>query len=647
MKRNRRAKRSGVAKRPASASTPRHPANKYRDYVQAALDVIYTLSPEGVIKSLNPAFETILGFSRADWIGRHFTELVHPDDVAIAVSQWQSTLSGRPMPFTVRIKTKSGKYKYGEFHATARKKRGKIVSVLGVGRDITERKLAEEALRRSEERYRSLVQNAAYGICRLDKTGALVEGNPALAAMLGYESQADFMTLNVDRNVFQDPHDRSQLLEQSEKRDRLDGVEVKWKRKEGTPLRVRLSGRKVCHEDGTLEGFEIIAEDVHQRRLQENQLLQAQKMEAVGRFAGGVANDFRKLLHTISQSSDVLLKELEEGNPLLAEVYAMKRAAEQASELTRQLLAVSQQQTIERTELDLNALIVNMKPALQMVVGDDIQLAIELEPSRCYANVDPRQIERVILNLVTNARDSMPEGGKITLETLNIELDVNSVYWNVGLEPGPYVLLSVSDTGAGIDPDTRLRLFEPFSTPREPGKGLELATTYGVVKQNGGEIEVYSGLNLGTTFVVYLPQSVMESVSAGPAVSSERIPAGTVLLMEEERPVRALARRVLLMHRLRVLEAGRLEEAEALCKQHPEEINLLITDVVMTDMMGRKLAAEIKRLQPGIRILFTTGYADDAMHGRRTLKSGEAFIQKPFTPGVFIRRVCDLLHHPA
>lgn len=611
------------------------------------MDVIHTLSPEGIITSLNPAFETILGFSRADWIGRHFTELVHPDDVAIAVGQWQSTLSGRPMPFTVRIKTKSGKYKYGEFHATPRRKRGKIMSVIGVGRDVTERKEAEETLRRSEDRYRSLVHNAAYGICRLDKAGALVEGNPALTAMLGYESQAEFMALNMDKNVFQDPHDLSQLLEQFEKRDRLEGVEVKWKRKEGTPLRVRLSGRKVCNEEATLEGFEIIAEDVHQRRLLENQLLQAQKMEAAGRFAGGVANDFSKLLYTISQSSDVLLKELEEGHPLLAEVYAMKRAAGQASELTRQLLAVSRQQTIERTELDLNALIVKMRPALQMAVGDEIQLVTELEPFRCFANVDPRQIERVILNLVTNARDFMPEGGKITLETLNIELDVNSVYWNVGLEPGPYVLLSVSDTGAGIDQDTRLRLFEPFSTPREPGKGLELATTYGVVKQNGGEIEVYSGLNLGTTFVVYLPRSVKEDVPSGPAVSFERIPAGTVLLMEEERPVRALARRVLLMHRLQVLEASRLEEAEALCRRHPEEINLLITDVVMTDMMGRKLAAEIARIQPGIKILFTTGYADDAMHGTRTSESGEAFIQKPFTPGVFIRRVCELLHPPA
>jgi len=515
--------------------------------------------------------------------------------------------------------------------------------------DLTERRQVEGALRLSEEKYRSFIQNASYGHYLCDPGGNSLEVNQALLTMLGYESPEEVLKLNFRKDVFQNPGDWIRLFEQLRTRGRIEGTgaerrgaaEFGWKRKDGTPLRVRLSGRRLCNQKGDIEGFEIIVENVHERRLLEKQFQQMQKMEAVARLAGGVAQDFGKLLAGIIESSNKLLDPLKHDHPMFEGVRAIKEAGERASELTSQLLALSRRQASAPVELDLNPLLVGMERPIRQLTMENIEVLIAPDIHPNHVLVDPTQIEQAILNLVSNAHASMPQGGTIMLETLGVDIDADSARSNVGLRPGPYTLLTVTDNGNGTDPEILPHIFEPFIMPG--GKGMQLAVIYGVVKQNGGEIEVYSDLGLGTTFIIYLLRILKEAQpESGPA--AERKTRGqAILLLEEARYLRALARRILAMGGYQVLEASRLDEAVALCKRHEGVIGLMITDVVMPEMMGREMAARIARIRPGIKVLFTTGFADDAMRSRGTLASGHAFITKPFTPGALVQKVREVL----
>jgi nitrogen-specific signal transduction histidine kinase/ActR/RegA family two-component response regulator len=397
----------------------------------------------------------------------------------------------------------------------------------------------------------------------------------------------------------------------------------------------------VCNQKGDLEGFEIIVENVHERRLLEEQFRQTQRMEAVARLAAGVAQDFNALLAGIIESSNKLLEPLRLDHPMFEGVRAIKEAGEKASELTSQLLTLGRRQAFAPVELNLNSLLVGMEMRLRQLTGENIEVLLAPDIYPNHVLVDPTQIEQAVLNLVINAHDSMPQGGTIMLETLGVDIDADSARSNVGLRPGPYALLTVTDNGNGTDPEILSHIFEPFITPG--GKGMQLAMVYGLVKQNGGEIEVYSDLGLGTTFVIYLPR-IRKQAQPESGLSGEYEARGqTILLIEEAKYLRALARRILGMEGYHVLEASRLDEAVALCKRHEGVIGLMITDVVMPEMMGREMAARIARVQPGIRVLFTTGFADDAMRSRGTLASGNVFIAKPFTPGALIQKVREVL----
>lgn len=380
---------------------------------------------------------------------------------------------------------------------------------------------------------------------------------------------------------------------------------------------------------------------------QADQLRQSQKMEAVGQLAGGVAHDFNNLLTAISGYSDLGLRKLGEGDPLRRNLEEIKKASGRASSLTRQLLAFSRKQMLQAKVIDLNAIVGEMDRMLRRLIGEDIDLVTLLEPSSCQVKADPGQIEQVVLNLAVNARDAMPRGGKLTIETGHVYLDEAYARAHVSVQSGNYVMLAVSDTGMGMDVETQKRVFEPFFTTKEVGKGtgLGLSTVYGIVKQSGGSVWVYSELGKGSSFKVYLPV-VKESVASGDQKNSNGDSfkgQETVLLVEDEEMVRNLTREILEMNGYRVLTASDGEEACRVCDNYDQEIHLMVTDVVMPQMSGRELTERVSKRRPEMAVLFMSGYTDDAIVRHGVLDNGMPFLQKPFTPDSFARKVRELL----
>ena len=517
-------------------------------------------------------------------------------------------------------------------------------------RDITDRKREEEALRRSEASHRSLILGATYGIFRCDVNGKFLAVNPALVAMLGYESEADLLAANLVHDVIRDPEEGVRLLQQYRQKGRLDGLEAQWRRKDGTPVPVRLSGRTVLDERGALEGYEVIAENVSERWHLEEQLRQAQKIEAVGRLAGGVAHDFNNLLTIVTGYSDLVLERLGATDAMRAYVEEIKKAGERAASLTRQLLAFGRRQTLAPRALDLNAVVANIDKMLRRLIGENIELTTVLAPELGRVKADPGQIEQVILNLAVNARDAMPQGGQLTLETANVELNEGDTRTRVSVLPGRYVMLAVSDSGMGMDAETQAHIFEPFFTTKEKdkGTGLGLATVYGIVKQSGGHIWLYSEPNHGTTFKIYLPR-LEEAAQPVEAISPGAPLAGgseTILLVEDEEGVRDLARRILELKGYKVITASNPTEAAQVCERYEGPIHLLLTDVVMPTMSGPQLAEHVAFLRPGLRVLYISGYTDNAIVPHGILEEGVQFLQKPFTRDSLTRKVREVLDAP-
>ena len=389
-----------------------------------------------------------------------------------------------------------------------------------------------------------------------------------------------------------------------------------------------------------------IGEDITQQARLEAQLRQSQKMEAVGRLAGGVAHDFNNLLTVILGTTAILLAEARPSDPMNVDLTEIKSAGERAAALTGQLLAFSRQQVLEPRVIDLNALITNIERMLGRIIGEDIQLSAVLADGLGSVLADPGQIEQVILNLAVNSRDAMPQGGMLTIETANVDLDADYASDHVSVRPGRYVMLAVADTGTGMDAATRAHVFDPFFTtkPKGKGTGLGLAMVYGIVKQSGGAIWLYSEPGRGATFKIYLPRADEPTAPHEPLKAPTSVTGTeTILSVEDEEPVRTITRKMLEKRGYRVFSAATGQEALRIVEEHPGSISLLITDVIMPAMSGRVLAEQLQQIQPELQVLYVSGYTDEAIMQHGVLAEGVNFLQKPFTGEALARKVRQVL----
>ena len=509
-----------------------------------------------------------------------------------------------------------------------------------------EHKRYEEALRRSEARYRSLILSAIFGIYRCALDGRFLDVNPALISMLGYESVEEVLRLDARREVFVNPKEIDRLTEEYRRAGSLNGAEVQWKHKDGHPITVRLSGHAASSTEEEEEVLDLIAEDITEKRQLEEQFRQAQKMEAVGRLAGGVAHDFNNLIMVINGYTEVLLGQLEAGGDMHQKVENIQQAADRAATLTRQLLAFSRKQLLELKVVDVNAVVTNMERLLRPLIGENIELVTRLSAEAWHTRADAGQLEQVLMNLVVNAKDSMAEGGKITIQSSNITVRPNMGEHRF-IQPGSYSVISVSDTGHGMDKETLSRIFEPFFTTKEKGKGtgLGLSTVYGIVKQSNGYVFAESQVGSGTTFYVYLPcvQDAVEERDPNMTTEPEKGGCETVLLVEDEESVRELVKVTLSSRGYKVLEAGDGESGLRLAADTNGSIDILVTDVMMPGMGGRELATKLSAIRPGICVLFLSGYTEDVIVTPGALGPGAAFLQKPFTLQHLAKKVREVL----
>ena len=505
---------------------------------------------------------------------------------------------------------------------------------------------AQEGLLQSESNFRSLVTNAPYGICRCDDKGTLLDANPALVSMLGYSNASELAGRHVG-TLYADTQQWFQLADFFRAFKEFNGVLAEWLRKDGTPLAVRISGRTIHNKENSAS-YELFTEDVTERRILEQQLRQSQKMEAIGRLAGGVAHDFNNLLMVISGYSEFLLERLGPDPKLRVPAQEIANAAQRATSLTRQLLAFSRKQMLAPKILDLNEIVTENLKMLTRMIGEDIELVMIPCENIGAVKADPGQIEQVIMNLAVNGRDAMPNGGKLTIETSNVTLDETYARFHPPLQPGEYVMLAISDTGSGMDTETQSRIFEPFFTTKGmKGTGLGLSTVYGIVKQSGGYIWVYSEPGRGTTFKVYLPlvseRGEAASVQPVAAVPQRLDGMETILLVEDESNLRRLARQYLQNQGYTVLEAADGAAAIQICNAHSGPIHLLLTDVIMPGMNGRELAHSISSLRPDVKVLYMSGYTENAIGHNGTLEAGVTLLQKPFTLPALKAKVREVL----
>jgi hypothetical protein len=512
-----------------------------------------------------------------------------------------------------------------------------------------QRREAMAALGTSEERYRLLVENSADMITLQDGQGRITFASPSVTRMLGYPPSELVGKRLRDFVHADDVRLLASAMEQALSRGSTPVITgLRFRHREAGWRVVEGSASRLVEPDGTV-GLVSIGRDITERVQLEAQLHQAQKMEAVGRLAGGVAHDFNNLITVILGYSNLLLDQLGDEHVLYQEVDEIKRAADRAAVLTQKLLTFSRKQVLSLQPVEVNVVLTGLADMLRRLIGEDIELSIKLAPDLGQTRVDPGQIEQIVMNLVVNARDAMPQGGRLSIETANVELD-SSYARRRAVQPGPYVMLAVSDTGEGMDAATQARLFEPFFTTKEPGKGtgLGLSTIYGIVRQCGGNIFVYSELGHGSSFKIYLPR-VGEPGEARPEKPAAEGARGseTIVLVEDDAMVKNLVSEVLRKSGYRVLEFVNGRDALARAKRLHEPIHVLVTDVVMPGMSGVELARQLSQGRPEMRILFLSGYTDDLVERQGALQPGRAFLQKPFTPDTLLGKVRELIDLPS
>jgi two-component system cell cycle sensor histidine kinase/response regulator CckA len=625
----------------------------YRVVVENSHDMIAVLDPMGRFVFASPSYEQALGYGPEELVDVSPISLVHPSDVQRASDALRQVVTSQGAAVVeLRMRHKRGSWVFVEGTTTSvLGENGQLQSILMSFRDISERRIAEEELREAEARYRLLVEQLPL-ITYINvpgESGRWVYLSPQLEEILGYKPAdwtSDFR--NFEQAIHHDDRERVTAERAASGGKGRIGLEYRLMAKDGRAVWVRdeavvvrdLSG-KPLYVQGYLLDISAEREAESERRRLEAQLLHSQKMEAIGRLAGGIAHDFNNLLTAITGYSELILSELDPVSSLARDTEEIKRAAEQAAAMTQQLLAFSRRQVLQPALLDPNEVIGHMEKMLQRLIGENIELVTELAPEIARIRSDRSQIEQVIMNLVVNARDAIAGGGRITIETSNVALDTPTVV-GLGLSPGEYIVTSITDTGCGMDDETMSHIFEPFFTTKGQGEGtgLGLATVHGIVEQSNGAIEVSSTLGDGSTFRVYLP-------AASEAADSDRtaIPLGevrgseTLLLVEDEVMVRQLVGRVLRELGYEVFETSCGEEALAVSDNLERPIDLLVTDVVMPGMSGRELAELLTLSRPTTRVLFMSGYTEEAIVHRDTLGGEAEFLGKPFTPQELAHKV--------
>jgi PAS domain S-box-containing protein len=613
------------------------------------------VAPNGRWLKVNRALCELVGYSEAELLVCTFQEITHPDDLAADLEYMRRLLAGE-----IRFYQMEKRYIHARGHfvtilldvSLVRDAQDQPHYFIAQIQDITERKQNEESLRLLSSAVEQSKESILITDAELNLPGPkIIFVNPAFTQMTGY---TPVEVIGKSPRILQGPRTdkavMTRLRQDLEAGEVFAGETVNY-RKDGNEFNLewqvaplRNASRKITH-------FVAIQHDITDRKKLEAQLFQSQKMETVGKLAGGIAHEFNSILTAIIGQSELLLNDLPAGSPLAKNVTEISNAAGRAATLTRQLLAFGRKQFLQPEALDFNRVIANMEGVFHHLMGEDVDIQIVLTPGLQAVKADAGQIEQVIMNMVINARDAMPNGGKLTLETANVSFDEESVGRYPELKPGDYVMLAITDTGTGMSQEIKARLFEPFFSTKgiSQGRGLGLSTCYGIIKQSGGHISVYSELARGSTFKIYLPQVESQTKISTPRLDTPDLPRGmeTILLVEDDPALREMAATLLRRLGYTVLAAANGIEALSLKQQRGTgHIDLLFTDVVMPHMSGKELADRVRALYPHTKILFTSAYTENTIVHQGVLDKGVALLQKPFTPSALAHKLREVLDQP-
>jgi hypothetical protein len=638
--------------------------NRFRVISETVSDYVYDcrVEPDGqvIVETVSDAFVRIVGYTPEELDARGgWATIIYPDDLNVVGENIKQTLARQKSVAEFRLITRSGEtrwiknYSHPVWDETARR----VTRIFGAAQDTTERKIAEDALRESEERYRIVAETATDAIITIDEESRIIFANRSAERIFGYKAKemiGQSLTMLMPERLRKSHRaGLTRYLKTGERNIVWEGLEIAGLHKEGHEVPIEISFGELI-KDGK-HYFTGIIRDITERKLteealqeSEEKLRQAQKLEAIGRLAGGVAHDFNNILTSIIGYSDISLKQLGPGAPIRRNLEEVRRAADRAAALTHQLLAYSRKQILQPTILDLNEIVLDLDRMLRRLIGEDITLETHLARNLGRIKADKGQLQQVLMNLAVNARDAMPKGGRLIIKTFNVELCEGNLMAASGLTPGKYVILTVRDTGQGMTDEVKEKIFEPFFTTKEVGKGtgLGLATVYGIIKQSDGHIVVSSEREKGAIFLIYLPCVKKEErvFSGGDAYDQEiKRGAETILLVEDDDVVRTMTREILETAGYKVLAAGDTDNAVDICKQYKEPIHLLLTDVVMPKESGRELAERLAKIRPQMKVLYMSGYTDDAVVNRGVWEEGLKLIQKPYTLNTLTRSVREVL----
>jgi two-component system, cell cycle sensor histidine kinase and response regulator CckA len=613
--------------------------------VESSYEMVISKTPDGTITSWNKAAERIYGYSTEEIIGQSIFVVVPQELHTDAQQIIEDLKQGKSFEHleTTRL-TKEGKIiDVSLTISPIRNSEGQIIGSSTIGRDVTERKRMEQALAQSEQDYRGLFDNAHDALMIFSPEDEIIlDVNKRACEIYGF-SKSEFIGMSLE-TITKDVARGKEHIKQTLETEGFHSFDTIQRRKDGSEIYLETNGALVNYKGR--KALLSINRDITARKLLEEQFRQSQKMDAVGRLAGGIAHDFNNLLTAIIGYSQLALRSVDRENPLLNNFVEIEKAGKRAATLTNKLLAFSRKQVIQPRILNLNYAISDIEKMLARLIGENIEISLYLSDKLWLVKVDLGQIEQVLVNLVVNARDAMPQGGKLIIETSNITLDETYARQHLDVESGDYTMLVVSDTGIGMDAITLSHIFEPFFTTKESGKGtgLGLSTVYGIVKQNSGHIWVYSEPSHGTTFKVYFPR-VKDGVESGEQPEPVDSIKGkeTILVVEDEDAVRNLVRQILLSKGYTVLEASNGVDALLLLEQHSQPIHLIITDVIMPFMSGKEFADKAIGKHKDMKVLFMSGYTDETVLPHGVFDPGAAFIQKPFTTASLALKVRELL----